>query len=119
MNNRIRYVRKKADLTQEAFGARLGITKSSVSLLESGRNNPSDQTIKLICAEFGISYQWLVNGIGEMEADDSSEAQAIVDSVMTSDDDFAKSVIVAFAKLGEAEWQVIKKIVDDIKKSPD
>lgn len=119
MNNRIRSVRKKVDLTQEAFGAKLGITKSSVSLLESGRNNPSDQTIKLICKEFGISYQWLVNGVGEMESDDSMEAQAIVDSVMTSDDDFAKSVLVAFAKLGEDEWKVVKKIIDEIKKNPD
>lgn len=119
MNNRIRSVRKKADLSQEAFGAKLGITKSSVSLLESGRNNPSDQTIKLICKEFGISYQWLVNGVGEMESGSSIEAQAIVDSVMTSDNEFAKSVLIAFAKLGEEEWKVVKKIVDEIKKSPD
>lgn len=114
MNNRIRSVRKKANLTQEAFGAKLGITKSSVSFLESGRNNPSEQTIKLICKEFGVSYQWLVNGAGEMQSDASTEAQAIVDSIMTSDDEFAKSVIVAFAKLGKEEWKVVKKIVDEI-----
>ena len=36
MKERIKKVRKSHNLTMEQFGNRIGITKSSVSLLESG-----------------------------------------------------------------------------------
>lgn len=64
MNNRIKEIRKTKKLSQEAFGEKLGITKSSVSLLESGKNNPSEQTIMLICKEFGVNEVWLRTGEG-------------------------------------------------------
>ena len=68
MNSRIKEIRRhpKVHLSQEAFGKRLGITGSSVSLLESGRNQPSDQTIMLICREYGVNEDWLRTGKGEM-----------------------------------------------------
>lgn len=53
----------------ERFGERIGITKSSVSLLESGKNNPSEQTIRLICKEFSINEHWLRTGDGEPTRD--------------------------------------------------
>lgn len=49
----------------EKFGERIGITKASVSRIESGENNPSEQTIILICKEFGINKEWLLTGKGE------------------------------------------------------
>ena len=67
MNNRIKEIRKTKKLSQEAFGEKLGITKSSVSLLESGKNNPSEQTIMLICKEFGVNEVWLRTGEGGNE----------------------------------------------------
>lgn len=66
MKERIKLIRKDSGLNQKDFGSRISITKSSVSLLESGRNNPSDQTVQLICREFNISEEWLRTGIGIM-----------------------------------------------------
>ncbi len=122
IHERMKIVREHNNLTQSEFGEKLGVSRDVYANIENNRlkkPETKEPIYKLICKEFGISYQWLVNGIGEMESDDSMEAQAIVDSIMTSDDEFAKSVIVAFAKLGEDEWKVVKKIVDEIKKSPD
>ena len=67
MNERIKLVRKKANLSQEAFGERLMIGKTSISKLERGENNPSDQTIKLLCSEFGVNEDWLRTGAGGEE----------------------------------------------------
>ncbi len=67
MNERIKLIRKNAKLNQEDFGKRIGITKSSVSLLESGKNNPSEQTVQLICSEFEINKEWLLYGDGGIE----------------------------------------------------
>lgn len=64
MKDRIKSIRKSKRLSQEEFGSRIGITKSSVSLLESGRNSPSEQTIKLLCTEFNVNEDWLRTGAG-------------------------------------------------------
>lgn len=68
MHDRIKNLRKDSGLTQAEFGERIGITFSSVSLLEKGKNNPSEQTIRAICSEFNVNRDWLVDGIGTMEA---------------------------------------------------
>ena len=66
MKEQIREVREHFGLSMEKFGARIGIGKTSISLLESGKNNPSVQTVALICREFGVSERWLRTGEGEM-----------------------------------------------------
>lgn len=66
MKDRIREVREHFGLSMEKFGSRIGIGKASISLLESGKNNPSVQTITLICREFGVNETWLRTGEGEM-----------------------------------------------------
>lgn len=64
MKERIKKIRTKYQLNQEDFGKKIGIGKTSVSKLESGENNPSEQTILLICKEFGINEIWLRTGEG-------------------------------------------------------
>ncbi len=68
IGSRIKQIRKDADLTQGEFGARIGISLSGVSSLEVGKNTPSEQTIRAICSEFNVNRDWLVDGIGAMEA---------------------------------------------------
>ena len=72
INERIYKLRKELSLSQDAFGEKIGIKKASISMIEKGKNNPSEQTIKSICREFNVSYAWLVEGIGEIfiETDD-------------------------------------------------
>lgn len=68
MNKRIYEVRQSASLSMRAFGEKIGISGQSVARLESGENNPSEQTIRAICSEFNINRDWLVDGVGQMEA---------------------------------------------------
>ncbi len=64
MNNRIKELRLDLGLSQESFGKQIKIGRSSVSKIESGENNPSDQTISLICKEFNVNEEWLRTGKG-------------------------------------------------------
>lgn len=74
INERFKMLRKDyLKISQEAFGNRAKITKASVSRIEAGINNPSDQTIALICNEFGIREEWLRDGIGPMEKRDPDD----------------------------------------------
>lgn len=67
MNKRIYEVRQSASLSMRAFGEKIGISGQSVARLESGENNPSEQTIRAICSEFNVNRDWLVDGVGEMK----------------------------------------------------
>ena len=114
MNERIKQIRSSLKLTRAEFGKRLGVSGDVINNLERGRVEPKEMIIKLICKEFGVSYQWLVNGLGEMNDSDENEAQEIVDSVMTGDNEFAKKVLVAFARMGEEKWKLIREIIEEI-----
>ena len=77
MNERIKELRRALKLSQEKFGARIKISGASISKIESGENNPSDQTLSLIAVEFGVSESWLREGVGEMFVNRGSEAERL------------------------------------------
>ena len=53
---RIRQGRKKAGLTQKQFGDMLGISTSSVSRLEKGNRDLTDEEARLISRELGVTF---------------------------------------------------------------
>lgn len=117
IHERIKMVREQNNMTQAEFGKRLGISRDVYANIENDRlrkPETKEPIIKLICKEFGVSYQWLVNGLGEMNDSDENEAQEIIDSVMTGDNEFAKKVLVAFARMSEEKWKLIREIIEEI-----
>lgn len=116
MNERLKQIREHFDLSQEEFGSRIGITKSSVSLLERGKNNPSDQTIMLVCREFNIDYGWLTTGQGEMFAENDNQITKLIDTVLAGENEFARAIFRGFAQFSAEDWQqlhgLIKKFLD-------
>ena len=66
MKERIRKLRRMLDLTQQAFGERIGIKRNTVANYETGRNEPVDSVVALICREFNVNEDWLRTGAGEM-----------------------------------------------------
>lgn len=117
MKDRILQVRKDRKLTQDTFADKLGLSKNFIWQIEKGERKPSERTVADICRIFKVNYQWLVNGIGEMYQDDDGDAQAIIDSVMTGDNEFAKKTLVAFAKMSEEQWEVIRDLIKNIESS--
>ena len=119
MNERIKSIRKSYGLSQEEFGKKLKIGRSSVAKLESGENNPSEQTIDLICREFNINEEWLRPGEGEpkKKRTRNQELQAFANDVMEDvDESFKKRFILALSKLNESDWETLKKIADELSK---
>lgn len=114
MNARIQQIRKTAKMTQDEFADKIGLSKNFVWMIEKGERTPSERTIKDICREFKVNYDWLVNGTGDMFQSDDSDAQAIVDSVMTGDNEFAKKILVKFAKLSDEHWKQLQEILTEL-----
>lgn len=82
MNERIKQVRKTLKLTQEDFGARLGLSNSGVSKWEKGDCTVPDSAVISICREFGVNEVWLRTGAGEMFRP-RSEAAELAELVST------------------------------------
>lgn len=66
MNERITELRKMLSLSMEEFGKKLGVTRSSISNIESGRRGLTDQMVLSICREFNVNEEWLRFGSGTM-----------------------------------------------------
>lgn len=117
MNERIRELRKELGLSGEKFGAKIGLKKVAISQLETGRSNPTDQTIMSICREFNVSEEWLRNGTGDMfvPMTRDEEIATFIGSIQADvDDTFKKRLVSVLAKLDEKEWDLLEKIAEDI-----
>lgn len=118
INERIKEIRTsmKPKLSQTAFGEKLGVSKDVIANLELGRVEPAPAIVNLICRTFDIEPMWLKNGEGEMKQPKPDDDD-LVDRVMTGENEFAKSVMKAFAKLDDEEWEKLQAVVDKIKKA--
>ena len=75
LSDRIKSLRLSVDMTQEEFGKKFGIVKSTVSLYESGKSTPNDQIKKQICDYFHVSLDYLLGFDSEAETvTDASES---------------------------------------------
>lgn len=66
MNERVKQLRQELKLSGEKFGEPLGVSRTAISLIESGKNNLTEQMIKLICHAYNVNEEWLRTGSGEM-----------------------------------------------------
>lgn len=114
IGKRVSVLRKTLKLTQTEFAKALSIGQQALSMIENGQRDLSEKNIKLICFSYKVSYDWLVNGIGDMFQSDDSDAQAIVDLVMTGDNEFAKKILVKFAKLSDEHWKQLQEILTEL-----
>ncbi|MBQ1772274.1 MAG: helix-turn-helix transcriptional regulator [Clostridia bacterium] len=115
MNERIKTIRKNANLTQTEFGEKIGATRAMIASYEGGAVVPADTVLKLISKEFGISYAWLKTGEGPMDDpildDDLSERlaakyrslpdrlQMLVDALIEMDPEWYKTLDEALAEI--------------------
>ena len=122
MHERLRKLRKTLDMTQQEFAEKLGIKRSTMATYESGRNEPIDAVISLICREFNVNEEWLRTGKGEMfiELSRNEEIAEFVGQLMSDEDDsFKKRLISGLAALDENGWKVLEDFLDSIHKKGD
>lgn len=113
MKDRIKKIRIDNKLSMEKFGERIGITKASVSRIESGENNPSDQTIILICKEFGVNKEWLLTGIGETYDVPEDDVAAVVSDLLEEDNpfyDLIVGIMKTYQKLDNKSQEALKNL---------
>ena len=64
IGERIKQVREKADLSQKAFGARIGLSQTAVTALENNQSEPRLSTFNKVVEAFRVNPEWLRTGDG-------------------------------------------------------
>jgi len=121
VKDRIKKVRQheNVNLSQEAFGKRLGVTGAGISKIESGDRNASEQIILGICREFDVNETWLRTGEGEMfvPLSRSQEISTFVAKILKGEEDtFKRRFVAMLSRLDENDWEVLEKMVNEMKK---
>lgn len=112
---RVNDVRKSLGLTLEKFGEKLGVTKTTISRIEKGVNNLTDQMAISICREYNVNYDYLMYGEGEMFDD---LPQTIVDELCAQYDlnDFDKALVEMYVSLPAGSRERIKEYMKQLVK---
>lgn len=117
MNERIKELRLALNLSQEDFGARIGLkSKASVSKIEKGINGTTEQTLRSMCREFGASYLWLTTGEGPMfeNGNDDAALHVMIDRVMASENERVKQVFKNLGDFTEEDWRQVNALLDKL-----
>lgn len=62
VGERIKIARQNLHMKQDQFAAELGISRTHLSGIENGKDNPSMPLIKLISFKYNINETWLMSG---------------------------------------------------------
>lgn len=116
-HERIKYIRNDLNLTQDAFGEPLGVSRDVVNNLERGRVHNKEHMLRLICKTYGINYFWLTEGKGDpyIGPPDILVDEAIKKYNLDEDD---REIIERYVKMDPEQRKLFKEIVRSIINAP-
>ena len=111
-NERVKEIRKALGLTLEKFGEKVGVTKQTVSRIENGINNLTEQMTKSICREFNVDYIWLTTGEGEMFVESDDDFLERIDRIMAGENESRKNMIKALLYASDDDIEAFQRLID-------
>ena len=96
----IKKLRKEYNLTQQQLAEKIGVGRSTIALVESGRTNPTEHFLHSISRELGIRLEWIKTSQGKMHKDDRQIVKECIDII----GDF-KNAETAFLKVLAEHFQ--------------
>lgn len=121
MHKQLKKLRKKLEITQQEFADRLGVKRNTVATYESGKSNPSDAAVSLICREFNVNEEWLRNGGDDdkmfLPINRNLDIARLTKQLLDEESDsFKNRLISMLSNLSEEEWEFLenkaKELVD-------
>lgn len=112
MAERVKILRNSLVLSQEAFGEKIGMTRSAISKIEKGWSTLTDKNILLICQRYGASRDWLTCGEGEM-LQSELEPETII-SMLDVADPLDVEIVRAYLRLDEKYRAAFRELLKGI-----
>ncbi len=113
MNNRIRLIREELKLSRAAFGQRIGVSGDVINNLERGRVEPKESIIKLICAEFNVNEEWILNGTEPMYVATPSSTMEQLKKEFNLDE-FGYNLVYEYLKLDQNQRDAVRKFLYNV-----
>lgn len=111
---RIRELRKNhLKMSQAAFAARLGTSRDVIKNIELNALKKPDQKLslmKLICNEFNVSEDWLLDGVGEMFVETPQDVMGRLVAEFDLDE-FAAGAVLEYLKLDDDRRAMLRDFV--------
>lgn len=122
VNQRIRELRRELGISQDAFAARIGMTRGAITNIELNKLEPKELLIPLICKEFGCDEIWIRTGEGTMFRERSwkEEVAKYFGEVLSSQGagaEMQKMILEFFTKIPQDMWNELgekaKEVLDN------
>lgn len=110
IGERVKTLRKELGLTLEKFANPIGIHRGSLSAIENDKSGMSDRTLLAICREYGVSEEWLRDGIGEMfvpVTQNEKIARFAGELMKDETPEFRRQLVEILADLDDDDWEAL------------
>lgn len=117
IGERVKALRKELGLTLEKFANPIGIHRGSLSAIENDKSGVSDRTLLAICREYGVSEEWLRDGVGEMFVPVTrNEKIARFAGELMKDEtpDFRRQLVEILADLNDEQWDALADFAEKL-----
>lgn len=112
IGDRIRKIREEKSLTQAAFGKKLFLERSAISLIERNLRTPTERVLQDICREFHVNKQWLTTGKGSMFLSPNDEdLNEQIERIMAGENEFHKSMFRMLANFDDEDLIALERLV--------
>lgn len=120
MSDRVKMALKAAGLSQTAFAEKTGLAKSSVSMICSGANKPSEHTKRDICSFCNVRREWLETGDGEMmqKRTRNEELVDFMNRVQDMPESKMAQLIAAMSRLTDEQWEAFADLIVALANKP-
>ena len=99
---------KKVDLANTAH-----LSAAAITLLCNGTNDPSNQTVSMLCDAYGVNKTWLLTGKGSMfePSNRKDEIADIVQRLYRADNDSKTALIKCLADMSDEQIEAFTDFV--------
>lgn len=115
IHDRVKAVRKALNMSQTAFGEKLGVGIGVIKNIEYANVDPKEPFLTLMCDMLNVNKNWLIHGTGEMflERDAKDEIADFLMQLMCDDDEsIRKRFVLALSKFDGDDWKTVEKFID-------
>lgn len=110
IHERLKCLRETLNLTTRAFGATINMSGGAITNMEKGTRNITERTIRDICREYNVNYDWFTTGTEPMFTDVTNDLDI---------DDEVKQLARQYSLLNDTDRMLVKKIINSLsEKSP-
>ncbi len=105
IHERLKQLRDELNLTTRAFGAAINMSGGAITNMEKGTRNITERTIRDICREYNVNFDWLVHGVEPIFEDVTSDLDI---------DDEVKQLAQQYSLLNNSDRELVKRMIDSL-----